>query len=165
MIQVPLSECCDYRSPCMIARSKKKIPQISEGIFGLLIQSVFSPGRRKFDYASLDRFVNILGLGIKNTKKYFWVYDDYIYISDENIEYLDILAYFDKDFNPSDFSSCNKGEDTSCMNPLDKEFKIPSYLEKQVVDLVNEILSKTYFQRDIDITSNKKDEQNPNRKQ
>lgn len=161
---VPLSECCDYKSPCMVARTKKKIPQISEGIFGLLIQSVFSPGRRRFDYASLDRFVNILNMKLKNTKKYFWVYDDRIYISDENIEYIDIVAYFDDDFNVSELSACSKGEDTSCQNPIDKEFQVPSYLEKQVIDLVNETLSKTYFQRDLDVTSNKKDDQNPNRK-
>ncbi len=158
MIPVPLSECCEYKHPCMIARSKKKIPQISEGIFGLLVQSVFSPGRKRFDYASLDRYVNILDLKLKNTKKYFWIYDDYIYVSDENIEFIDVIAYFDDDFNPSEFSSCVK-EDTSCVNPLDKEFQIPSYLEKQLKDLVNETLNKTYFRHIVDPQTNAKDEE------
>lgn len=159
MEQVPLSECCDYKSPCMVARSKKKIPQISEGIFGLLIQSVFSPGRRKFDYASLDRFVNILRMNLRDTKKYFWVYDDRIYISDSDIENIDIFAYFDDDFNVNDYSACKKTDDTSCVNPLDKEFAIPSYLEKQVVDLVNETLNKTYFRHIVDPDVNNKDEE------
>ena len=156
---VPLSECCEYKHPCMVARSKKKIPRISEGIFGLLIQSVFSPGRRKYDYANLDRFINILKLNLRDTKKYFWIHDDRIWVSDENIENLDILAYFDDDFNQSDYSECKKNEDVICINPLDKDFLIPSYLEKQLKDLVNETLMKTYFRHIVDPQTNAKDEE------
>lgn len=159
METVPLSECCDYKSPCLVARSKKKIPQISEGIFGLLIQSVFSPGRKKFDYASLDRFVNLLRMNLRDTKKYFWVYDDRIWISDENIENLDIIAYFDDDINIKELSACQKDTDDTCVNPLDKEFSLPSYLEKNVIDLVNDTLNKTYFRHIVDPTSDKKDEE------
>jgi len=159
MMTVPLSECCEYKHPCLVARSKKKVPQISEGIFGLLVQSVFSPGRQKFDYASLDRFINILNMKLKNTKKYYWIYDDYLYVSNPDIAYVDILAYFDYDFNPAEFSTCYKGPDTSCINPLDKEFPIPSYLEKQLIDLVNETLNKTYFRHLVDSQTNAKDEE------
>lgn len=159
MIPVSLSECCEYKHPCIVARSKKKIPQISEGIFGLLIQSVFSPGRKKFDYASLDRFVNILNMKLKNTKKYFWVYDEYLWVSDGEIAYVDVIGYFDDDFNVAEFSACFKGEDQSCVNPLDKEFPIPSYLEKQLIDLANETLNKTYFRHIIDSQTNAKDEE------
>jgi hypothetical protein len=160
MITVPLSECCEYRHPCMVARSKNKIPQVSEGIFGLLIQSVFSPGMRKFDQSTIDRYVNILKLGIKNTKKYYWIYNDYIYVSDPDIEFLELSAYFDDDFNPSELSACYKGEDLSCVNPLDREFPIPSYLEKQLKDLVHESLMKTYLRYIQDPQTNFKDEQN-----
>lgn len=157
MIPVPLSECCEYKHPCVVARSEKKIPQISEGIFGLLVQSVFSPGRKKFDYASLDRYINILNMKL-NSKKYFWVYNDYIYVSDENIEYIDVIAYFDDDFNAAELSACYKGPDESCMNPLDKEFQIPAYLEKQLIDLTNEVLNNTYFRHLADPQTNAKDE-------
>jgi len=159
MTPVPLSECCDYKNPCMVSRSVKKLPTISEGIFGLLVQSVFSPGRRKFDYAPVDRFVNFLGLKLKNTKKYYWVYNDYLYVSDPDIEYVDIIAYFDKDINPSDYASCNSAEDTSCVNPLDRDFKIPSYLIKNLRDLVNDELNKTYFRHIVDPQTNAKDEE------
>jgi hypothetical protein len=161
MEAVPLSECCDYKSPCMVARSVKKIPQISEGIFGLLIQSVFSPGMQKYDYATVDRFVNILKMKLKNTKKYYWVYDDRIYISDERVEAIDVLAFFDDDFNESEYSMCQHKDtaDDACLGPLDKEFTIPSYLEKQLLDLVNETLSKTYFRHIVDPQTNFKDEE------
>jgi hypothetical protein len=159
MVQVPLSECAEYKNPFTVSRSKEKIPQIAEGIFGLLVQSVFSPGRRKYDYASLDRFVNFLSLGIKNVRKYFWIYNDYLYVSDENVEFIDLIAYFDEDFNPATLSACGKSQDTSCINPLDKEFPIPSYLEKQLIDLVSETLNKTYFRHLADPQTNAKDEQ------
>lgn len=159
MKSVPLSECCEYKNPCMVSRSKEKIPQISEGIFGLLVQSVFSPGKKKFDYSSPDRFVNILKLGLKNTTHYFWMYNDYLYVSDPNIEYLDVLAYFDDDFNPADYSSCKKDNDTSCVNPLDKEFSIPSYLEEVLLQLVDKKLMDTYFRHLVDPQTNAKDEE------
>lgn len=159
MMPVPLSECCEYKHPCMVARSVKKIPQISEGIFGLLVQSVFSIGRKKFDYASLDRFINILNMNLRNTKKYYWIQNDYIYVSDENIEYISVSAYFDDDFDISLYSACYKGPDLSCVSPLDKEFQIPAYLEKQLIDLVNDTLNKTYFRHIVDPQTNFKDEE------
>lgn len=159
MMPVPLGECCEYKHPCMISRSKKKLPQLSEGVFGLLVQHVFSPGKKRFDYASLDRFVNILKMKLPNTKKYFWFYNDYLYVSDENIEYIEISAYFDEDVKVSKYSACYTGEDDSCINPLDKEFMIPSYLEKSLKDLVNENLNKTYFRHIVDPQTNFKDEE------
>ena len=144
----------------MIARTKKKIPQISEGIFGLLVQSIFSPGMTKFDYATPDRFVNMLKIGLKNTKKYFWIANDRIYVTNPDIEKINIVAYFDEDLNPDDFNDCaTKPSENSCVNPIDKDFPIPSYLEKSLIDMVNETLSKTYFRHLIDETPNNKDEE------
>lgn len=160
MEQIPLSECCDYKSSCIIARTVKEIPQITEGIFGLLIQYVISPGLTKFDYASVDRFVNILKMGIKNTKKYYWVSNGKIYVSNGDIEAINLAAYFDREFDSSTLSACKpKSVSTSCINPLDKEMRIPSYMIKSVMDLVNENLMKTYFRHLEDPTSNDKDEQ------
>lgn len=159
MMPVPLAECCEYKNPCIVSRSKKKIPQISEGIFGLLVQAVFSPGRKKYDYASVDRFVNILNMKLKNTRKYWWVYDQFLWVSDPDIAFVDLIGYFDNDINPADFSSCFTGPDESCVNPLDKEFPIPSYLEKQLIDLANETLNKTYFRHLVDPQTNFKDEE------
>ena len=159
MIPVPLSECCEFKHPCTVSRSKEKLPQISEGVFGLLVQSVFSPGKKRFDYASPDRFVNILKLGLKDTTKYYWIYNDYLYVSDPNISYVDIIAYFEDDFNPADYSSCKSSTDTSCVNPLDKEFSIPGYLEEILLQLVDKKLMDTYFRHIVDPQTNFKDEE------
>lgn len=32
MIEVPISECCGYTDPCQVARSKYKLPRMSEGL-------------------------------------------------------------------------------------------------------------------------------------
>ena len=160
MKTVPLSECCDYKNPCQVSRSLKKIPQISEGIFGLLVQSVFSPGKKKFDYASPDRYANILKLGLRNTTSYYWVYNDYLYVSDPDIEFIDMLAYFDDEFNPADYSGCKKTKIEVCVtNPLDKEFQIPSYLEETLLSLVDKKLMDTYFRHLVDPQTNAKDEE------
>jgi len=159
MTPVPLSESCDYKNPCMVSRSKNKIPSIAEGIFGLLVQTVFSPGKRKFDYAPVDRFVNFLGLNLRNTKKYYWMHNNYLYVSDPDIEDVDITAYFDEDINPIEYSSCQRGEDTTCINPIDRDFKIPSYLEKNLKDMVIDELGKTYFRHMVDPQTNAKDEE------
>jgi hypothetical protein len=42
MCEVSISECCDYSDPCTIARSKHKIPRISEGNYQYVIQGVYS---------------------------------------------------------------------------------------------------------------------------
>jgi hypothetical protein len=39
------------------------------------------------------------------------------------------------------------------MNPLDKEFGCPGYLEKQVLDLTSQKLLTTYFNIKTDMTS------------
>jgi len=38
MIEVPISECCDYVDPCTIARSRFKLPRIAEGNYQYIIQ-------------------------------------------------------------------------------------------------------------------------------
>jgi len=40
--EVPISECCDYVEECTIARTKYKIPRISEGNYQYTIQGVYS---------------------------------------------------------------------------------------------------------------------------
>ena len=42
MIEVPISECCDYVDDCNVARSRYKLPRIAEGNYQYLIQGVYS---------------------------------------------------------------------------------------------------------------------------
>ena len=42
MIEVSISECCNYVDECSIARTKFKLPRISEGNYQYVIQGVYS---------------------------------------------------------------------------------------------------------------------------
>jgi hypothetical protein len=42
MIEVPISDCCGYTDPCSVARTKYKLPRISEGNYQYVIQGVYS---------------------------------------------------------------------------------------------------------------------------
>ena len=45
------------------------------------------------------------------------------------------------------------------MNPLDREFFCPGYLEKQVLELTQQKLLSSYFRINDDKTSDNKDDQ------
>jgi len=45
---------------------------------------------------------------------------------------------------------------------LDKEFALPGYLEKQVLELTSQKLLQTYFSLKTDLTSNGLEGQSPN---
>jgi hypothetical protein len=51
-----------------------------------------------------------------------------------------------------------------CVNPLDKEFALPGYLEKQVLELTSQKLLATYFSLKTDMTAEGIDGQAPNTK-
>jgi len=48
------------------------------------------------------------------------------------------------------------------MNPLDKPFSLPGYLEKQVLDLTSQKLLSTFFQLKTDVSADNLDGQAPN---
>jgi len=159
MERVSLSECCDYKSPCYIAKSKLKIPKIAEGIFGLLIQGVFNvDNSESFKFTTPSRYANILKLKLPGKQGYFWIQNEHLYVSDENVERVNLFAYFEDEVKESDFNSCMEDTEEICQNPLDAEFRCPGYLINSVVDMVNDKLMKTYFRHIIDYTSDGKDD-------
>jgi hypothetical protein len=50
------------------------------------------------------------------------------------------------------------------MNPLDKPFALPGYLEKQVLEITSQKLLATYFRIKTDMTNDGVDGQAPNAK-
>ena len=76
MMEVPISECCDYADPLNIARSKLKLPRICEGNYQYLIQGVYSinvmGGRgKKLKEITINRYVNLLKLPIIKKEEYY----------------------------------------------------------------------------------------------
>src|SRR6478736_6033932 len=87
MIEVPISECCDYTDDCTIARTKYKLPRISEGNYQYVIQGVYSinalSGRgTKIKESTVNRYINTLKLPIIKKEMYFWISNGgFLYVS------------------------------------------------------------------------------------
>jgi hypothetical protein len=173
MCEVPISECCDYADPCSIARTKFKLPRISEGNYQYVIQGLYSinvlSGQgKKMKEISVNRYLNLLKLPVIKKEEYFWISNGYIYVSNPSIQAVRFIALFEEDVpNEIMYPECGCGTpnyttDQLCKNPLDKEFALPGYLEKQVLDLVSQKLLQTYFNLKTDMTDDGIDGQSPN---
>lgn len=175
MIEVPISECCDYADPCSIARSKLKLPRISEGNYQYVIQGVYSINAmggkgKKLTEITINRYLNLLKLPFIKKEVYYWISNDYLYVSNPMVQSVRLAALFEEDVpNELLYPECNCGNsptvDEWCKNPLDKESFIPGYLEKQVLELTSQKLLLTYFANKTDFELDNIDEQAPNGQQ
>ncbi len=162
-----ISECCDYTDPCKISRSKYKLPPISQGNYQYLIQGVYSINAmggvaKKFKEITINRYINLLKLPIIKNEAYFWIHNDYLYVTNPLLKTARISAFFENDVPNTIMFGCSSVTpvlDEFCKNPLDQEYGIPGYLEKQVLELTSQKLLMTYFRTIDDKTSNNDDEQ------
>ena len=156
MVEVPISDCAAYADPLTIARSKNKMPKIAEGTYNYVIQGVYSINvlggtGKKLKEITINRYLNLLKLPAKKNEEYFWINDDYLYVTSSFVERVRITALFENGV-PNDImypaEGCTGGEvslDDYCMNPLDRPFYLPGYLEKQALQLTNQTLRNSYF--------------------
>jgi len=162
MKEVSISECSSYVDECTIARSVYKLPRMTEGNYQYVIQGVYSINAmggngKKIKEISLNRYLNLLKLPIIKKEEYFWISNSYLYITNPLLKAVRIVALFEEDIpNEILYPVCGCGISPSleerCMNPLDRKFPLPGYLEKQVMDLVTEELLKTYFNVKTDVS-------------
>lgn len=158
LIEVPLSECCEYTSYQKLSRSKHKLPRIGEGIFQYLIKSVMNiDGTKKLEEVSPERYINLLKLKIRKNTTYYWIMNGYIYTTNSELKALRLTAFFEEDV-PSyiKYPKCDacKGQDiVDCTNPYDEEFKAPGFLEKDIVDMTSQKLLGTYHKLQEDFSS------------
>lgn len=172
LIEVPISECCDYVDPCSVARTKYKLPRITEGNYQYLIQGVYSinimSGQgKKLKETTINRYVNLLKLPVIKNEEYYWITNDYLYVNNPLLKGIRLVALFEEDVpNEIMYAPCACGSDYTdeqlCMNPLDGKSPVPGYLEKQVLELTSQKLLSTYFQVKTDITNDGVDGQAPN---
>jgi len=173
MVEVPISECCDFVDPCTVARTKYKIPRIAEGNYQYIIQGVYSinamSGRgTKFKEITVNRYVNLIKLPVIKRETYYWIMNDYLYVSNPLLQSIRISALFETDVpNEMMFPECGCGgieytDEEWCKNPLDKPYALPGYLEKQVLELTSQKMLNTYFRIKTDQTSDGVDGQAPN---
>jgi hypothetical protein len=173
MVEVPISECCDYADPCTVARTKFKLPRITEGNYQYVIQGVYSINAmsgqgKKLKEITINRYVNLLKLPIIKKEEYYWISNGYLYVNNPLLKAIRLAALFEEDVpNEIMYPECGCGTpeyttEQLCLNPLDKESPVPGYLEKQVLELTSQKLLSTYFRLKTDITSDGVDGQAPN---
>jgi hypothetical protein len=173
MVEVPISECCDYADPCTVARTKFKLPRITEGNYQYVIQGVYSINAmsgqgKKLKEITINRYVNLLKLPIIKKEEYYWISNGYLYVNNPLLKAIRFVALFEEDVpNEIMYPECGCGTpdytpEQLCVNPLDKESPVPGYLEKQVLELTSQKLLSTYFKLKTDITSDGVDGQAPN---
>jgi hypothetical protein len=175
MIEVPISECCSYVDPCSIARTRFKLPKISEGNYQYVIQGVYSIDAmsgtgNKLKEITVNRYINLLKLPIIKNQHYYWITNEYLYVSSPLVQAVRLVAFFEEDVpNEIMYPECGCGDITNsleniCTNPLDRDVHIPGYLIKQVLSEVSNKLLQTYFQLKTDLSSDGLDGQAPNTK-
>jgi len=170
MVEVSISECCEYVDPCSIGRSRFKLPRIAEGNYQYIIQGVYSINAlsgvgKKLKEITINRYVNLIKLPIIKNEEYYWIQNDYLYINNPLLKAIRISALFEEDVpNEVMYPECGCGGhepnlEDFCKNPLDKEYALPGYLQNQVLALTSQKLLATYFRINDDKTSDNKDDQ------
>lgn len=173
MVEVPISECCEYSDPCSVARTKFKLPRITEGNYQYVIQGVYSINAmsgqgKKLKEITINRYINLLKLPIIKKEEYYWISNGYLYVNNPLLKAIRLVALFEEDVpNSIMYPECGCGSpeyttEQLCKNPLDNESPVPGYLEKQVLELTSQKLLSTYFRIKTDITSDGVDGQAPN---
>ena len=103
LMEVPISECIGYVDPCLIARTKVKMPNIAEGNYQYVIQGVYSINAlggtgAKIKEVTVNRYTNILNLAARDKRDiYYMLVNDYIYITNPDILTIRISAMFTED--------------------------------------------------------------------
>jgi hypothetical protein len=167
LTEVSISECCAYTSTKTIARTKIQLPRIGESNYLYAIKGVFSIDQQiKLKEITPSRYINLLKLPVKVNEHYYWVQNNFLYVTNPELEKIKLVAYFEETvplslLYPSD-CDCTVNTNPPCTNPLDEEFKCPMYLVQNVVDITSKNLLQSYFRLPEDRQSDNVDGQAPN---
>lgn len=147
LVEAPYTQ-CNIACGGFIRRSKEKIPQLEEGIYGYSIQGVYNIDNSEEIFPTTIReFINQSKLRFKSNKINYIIKNGYIYILNEDIEKINIYVY-----SPDDSYLLG-----SCQSMYEANLKIPGYLEKALIDLTNQELVN-YQKYKQDITDNNLEE-------
>ena len=125
-------------SECFFKRSKDKLPNILDGMFGPIIRTVSSID------GSIEMFRTEPGTWSSITKSttfkynkrfYFWIIDGYMYCPNIDWDAIKIEAIFE-----NDIENCKTSD---CLLIQDQAFNIPEYLFSEVEQLVIKDLTMT----------------------
>lgn len=129
--------CVDLETDCTIKRTKEKLPEMIEGVFGPMIRNVMSiDGSESLNITDPVTYLEMTKTStFKNNKnKYCWVLDRHIYFPDSQWEAAAVDGMFEK--NLAD-QIC--GGDP-CIARQDQEMPVPDYLFAEIKQMVKQDL-------------------------
>jgi hypothetical protein len=127
--------CTGVYSGCYFKRTKEKLPQLFDGMFGPIIRTASSIDStiRMFrtepaTYVSITKSTNYK----YNNKIYFWYRDGYIYVGNVDWDAIKVEGIFEGD--KSDFLCPTK--DNQCKVKQDFQLPFPEYLFSEIEQFV-----------------------------
>lgn len=163
LIEVSINECCEYISDKKIRRSKHKLPVLAEGNYSHILYVYNIDNSKRIMEITPNRYINLLKIRPSSKEKYFWIEDQYLYVTDEDIKAVKLRGFFEDEVvietNECDTCPCSKHKNQkACVNPLDEIFRCPPYLLKAVHDMTSESLVNLYHKLREDLTSDEKED-------
>jgi hypothetical protein len=135
------AQCIGITSGCVIKRTKERLPDIMNGMYGPVIRTVSSidstfqlfrtePGT----YVSMTKSTSFK----YNQQHYFWYLDGYLYFPDIEWDAVKVEAMFE-----GDTSAYSCDEEDQCLIKQAQNFSIPEYLFSEVEQYVIKELTTT----------------------
>lgn len=155
MEKVPLTSCCDYVGDCQISKSKLQIPLIVDYLNTLAVGGVWTIDRKSsFIFTnSPNRYADFLKLELKSKKKFYFILNGYLYVTDPELEKVSLSAFFAEPTDPILYS-CKKPDKYCSPNPLDLEFKGLPKVTDDVITIVFKKIQDTYKRSVADVQEN-----------
>lgn len=135
LIEVDKIEACcsNIKTGCTFMRTKDKLPQILEGVYGPLFRSVTSIDgstelRKTYPttYLSMTRSTTFK----YNTNKYYWYLDGYLYFPNIQWDSIRVEGLWEEDIN---YLKC---DGDVCTKRQDNQTHIPEYLFAEIEAMV-----------------------------
>jgi len=128
------AQCTGIYSGCTIKRTKDKLPQLFDGMFGPVLRTVSSidgetelmstePGT----YVSMTKTTNFK----YNKRKYFWYLNGYLYFPDVQWDAVKVEGIFEGTISAY---TCDKEDD--CLVKQDEQLPFPEYLFSEIEQFV-----------------------------
>lgn len=156
LVDTDTIEACGIRSDCKIKRTKDKLPDTIDSSGGSSIRTVSSlDGSQILTWTTDLSWVRKLNIKDKHAKGelFYFFKGDYIYFPNISWDYVRVEAMFEDPDLIDRLNDCAPKGD--CNSAYDREFTLPSYLEKGLKDLLNESLLRYYYRHPMDTHINK----------
>jgi hypothetical protein len=163
MVQVAISECCDYTDPCTISRSKYKLPKVMSTRNKLAIKAITTiQGKSLYETTpTKDEYKKYT-----NTKKeglFYFIHNGYLFVTGSTtLKVVTFTAIFENPLDLAGINACDPDGNNLpgvCFDPKSQDFPIDEDLFDDIEDMALEKLVKVMARMPNDSENNARDAQ------